>query len=320
VFAVIRRLVVIAVPVLALGAAVSSAGPLTSLGIRDTAPPEPPACKPNPNSPASVGPSAWDDESLCGGRGNDKITSTRANLIWAYQGNDFIDAAQSPTFANEINGGPGNDRAYVDRYDLSALTGVESCKLNGKGRWRPCASLVRKFGRRQPETKRDYTYPIYQNYLQCRVSTWTGDREILFFDEPLMRAVDATPNPDWQTVAFKATLYKWTGAGPAADTRDGSGWTRVKDEPWLWDRTVDEATQPSAFPTFLGNFWRDFGARLRTTAWFIVPGPGQYRVGLTHHWYATPTVPAREFFVWAGPHYGEEPYEVPGHKWCNFPK
>jgi hypothetical protein len=317
VFAVTRRFLLVALLALFLVATASSAAPLSRDAADAGAPPEPSACKPASNSPASIGPSAWNDDSLCGGRGNDTITSTKANPIWGYQGNDTIYASQSPAYANEINGGPGVDHAYVDSKDLANLTGVEYCKLNGKGKWRSCSSLVRAYRLSHPTSIRDFKYPYYQNYLQCRYSPSTARAEILFLLEPLMRAVDSTAQPDWQTVAFKATLYKWTGSGPARDTT--TGWTAVTDYPWLWDRNVDEAALPSGFGPITGNYWRDFTNRQRTLAWFMFDGPGQFRVGLTLHWYPTATVPEKEFFTWAGPHYGDENLMVPGQKWCNFP-
>jgi hypothetical protein len=257
----------------------------------------------------------WDGDSLCGGRGDDKIYSTHVNPIWGYQGNDMIYAAQSPARANDIDGGPGSDRAYVDTQDLANLRNVEQCKLNGKGSWRSCKSLAAAYAVHVSAVRRALTYPVWQNYLQCRLSPTSSSREILFLLEPVMRAVDATPQPDWQTVAFKASLYKWTGTGPA--TANGTSWTWVQDEPWLWDRVADERAQPVALN--FGNFWRSFTTRERVAAWFTASGPGQYRVGITYHWYATPTVPEHEESQWAGPHYADDAYRVPGQQWCNFP-
>ena len=57
---------------------------------------------------------------------------------------------------------------------------------------------------------------------------------------------------------------------------------------------------------------------LCATVLLNVDGPGQYRVALTYHWYATKSVPEHEEYYWASAHFGEDQYEVPDHKWCNF--
>jgi hypothetical protein len=316
VLAASRRLLLIALTALLLCAASAQSHPGAAFGVRES-PPEPAACTPNPLSPTTVPASMWDGDSLCGGRGNDKIYSKKVNPIWGYQGDDTIYAAQNPPRANDINGGPGADRAYVDSQDLANLTGVEQCKLNGRGSWRSCRYFIKAFHVHVNAARRAFTYPRWQNYLQCRIYGSPAQREILFFLEPLVRAVDATAEPDWQTVAYKASLYKWTGTGPA--TAAGPGWTWVADKPWLWDRTSDEKAQPPAFGGFFGNYWRSFTSRQREITWFVVPDPGQFRVAVTIHWYATPTVPANETFEWAGPHYADDAYRVPGQQWCNFP-
>jgi hypothetical protein len=319
VFSVIRRIVSIALPILVLAAATSNAGPFAGVGIRGGAPPEPKVCATIPATPVNMSPSqtpAWNDEPVCGGRANDTLRSKLANTIIAYQGDDTIYAAQDPPVANEINGGPGKDRATVDDDDLANLTGVELCKLNGKGKWRSCEYLARMYNLRHPAARRELDYPSYESYVQCRMIPGTTRRQIMFLVEPTVRAVDATSHPDWQTVAYQASLYKWTGVGPATDTTDDSGWTFVAEKPWLWDRTVDETAVPTVFGFF--NYWRTFTDNERSWVWLNVDGPGQYRVGLTYHWYATKNVPEHDEYYWASAHFGDDQYEVPDHKWCNF--
>jgi len=109
-------------------------------------------------------------------------------------------------------------------------------------------------------------------------------------------------------------LYQWVGEGPAMDTPDGSGWSEVDRNIWLFDRTFDEGTE---IP-FLGNYWRHFEKRQRWFVWYYPEAPGQYRIAVTYHWYATKTVPEYETTNWAGPHYGSDEFQVPGQKWCNF--
>jgi hypothetical protein len=317
VFAVTRRIVLIALPILVLVVATSNAGPFTTRG---GAPAEPKVCDTISTGPVTMTASqapVWSDEPVCGGRANDTLRATRAGTIIAYQGADTIYAAQAPAVANEINGGSGPDRATVDEQDLANLTGVEMCKLNGKGKWRSCETLVRAYNARHPAARREVNYPSYEEYVQCRLVPGTTDRQIIFLKEPTVRAVDATSHPDWETVAYQASLYKWTGVGPATDTADGSGWTFVSEKPWLWDRTVDETALPTVFG-FL-NYWRTFKGNDRSWVWLNVDGPGQYRIGVTYHWYATKNVPEHDEYYWAAAHFGEDQFEVPDHTWCNFP-
>jgi hypothetical protein len=277
------------------------------------APKEPAAahCRgdPNPDSPATVGPSMWDDETLSGGRHNDVIISTHSNPICAYQGNDLIRAWQSgPGIANEISGGPPRkDRAIVDQKDLANMTNVELCKLSPSApKWRPCNAYISRARRLAKATaKKDLNYTHYESALECRSEPGTGRRQIIFLREPWLPAVDATAQPDWETVAYAANLNKW----------DGSKWVFVSQNSWLWDRTSDsvQATPGSA----TRNFWRRFDNNQRWFVWFYPDSPGMYRISITYHWYATPNVPEHEETVWAGKHYGD--FEGPGHQWCNFP-
>ena len=49
------------------------------------------------------------------------------------------------------------------------------------------------------------------------------------------------------------------------------------------------------------NYWRTFRDNERSWVWLNVDGPGQYRIGVTYHWYATKSVPEHEEYYWAAP-------------------
>ena len=271
------------------------------------APSEPNNCAgdPNPSSPGTVGPSNWPDETLSGGRGKDKIISTEANPICGYQGDDLIMASNGKP--NEINGGPHTkgDHAIIDSADVANLTNVEWCKLGPKvPKWRSCQHYKRELAAKtKPLAPRAFEYPLYESALECRAEPGTGRRQIIFLREPWMKAVDATLQADWQTVAYAANLNRW----------DGTKWVFVEQNTWLWDRTFDSVPPPP-----LGNYWRRFDTRQRWFVWFYPQTSGSFRVSITYHWYATGNVPEEhEVTVWAGKHYGD--FEGPGHQYCNFP-
>jgi hypothetical protein len=268
------------------------------------APPQPPKCgTPNPRSPLTVTTQVAGTE-LDGGRGNDKIISNLPNTVCGFRGKDFIDAHNGQP--QDIDGGPGIDRAVIDDQDVTNLANVERCKMSkGQSKWRPCPHSYSFSGDGlfgpSALSAATFTYPEYVGNLECRI--FSGARQIIFLREPTIRAVDATQYTDWQTVAYESSLYKW----------DGSQWVYFRAGAWLWDHTFDEGTKVP----FIGNYWRAFQTRKRGFYWFDNLDPGIYRVAVTYHWYPTKTVPAHEDLVWAGPHYG--PYQDPSQQWCNFP-
>ena len=79
-------------------------------------------------------------------------------------------------------------------------------------------------------------------------------------------------------------------------------------------RSVPCAVQHGFF-----NYWRTFKGDDRSWVWLNVDGPGQYRIALTYHWYATKNVPEHDEYYWAAAHFGDDQFEVPDHTWCNFP-
>jgi hypothetical protein len=258
---------------------------------------------PQPDSPGSYGPTRWADEPLSGGRGNDVFTSTVGQPICAFQGDDLIKADNNA--ANEIFGSAGRrDRAIVDKEDIANVKGVELCKLGKKAaKWRPCAVYTAKARRlAKVSLRKDIQYPIYDAAVECRVEPGTGRRQIVFLREPWMPAIDATAVADWQTVAFAASLNQW----------DGTKWVFLQQNTWLWDRSFDHISPPPK-----GNYWRKFDTKERWFVWFYPAQPGIYRISITYHWYATPTVPEHEVTAWAGHHYGD--FEGQGHQWCSFP-
>ena len=257
---------------------------------------------PQSNSPNTYGPTHWPDEPLSGGRGNDVFTSIVAQPICAFQGDDLIKADNNA--ANEIYGSAGKrDRAIVDKEDLANLKGVELCKLGKSApKWRSCGVYTAKARRlAKASARRDITYPTYDAAVECRPEPGTGRPQIIFLREPWMPAIDATAAADWQTVAYAANLNQW----------DGSKWVFVVQNTWLWDRSFDKIPAPPN-----GNWWRRFDTKQRWFVWFNPQQPGTYRISITSHWYATPTVPEHEVTAWAGHHYGD--FEGQGHQSCSF--
>ena len=256
---------------------------------------------------------AWPGEVVEGGWGDDKLHSKHGHVICGFQGNDTIYAKNG--VPDEIRGGPGKDVAYVDAgKDGDTVTGIETCKPRCPPP--PVPTYPRRGHTSRVDTLRaaaqDITYPAYEGRVECTM-TEAGERAIWLMLEPEMRAVDATDRPDWQTVAWKPTLYKLDGS---ASSLYGNGF-------WRWDRTYDE--QISSFP---GNFWRSFTSKpqernRRVSGRFVVTEPGEYVMWITYHWYATPFLKEYEFEAPVNKHYGDivngVELENGTHEWCVFP-
>jgi hypothetical protein len=239
-------------------------------------------------------------EILCGTRGNETFWLQQfpyprgvADTVYGLQGDDVIKARNG--LSDDIWGAAGVDRADLDPLPCDAVKGqsVErvvrrgACKGVKRGRLRLAAEAVE--------------YPHRLGTLECQHDS-SGRQQIRFIEEPTMRAVDSTPQVDWQFVAWRAVLNK----------KQGDEWAFVENNDWLWDRTYDEQVQ--AFP---GNFWRRLDTNQRWFVWFYPSGPGEFRIALKFHWYGTPTTPAHDLFVWAGNHYGN--YENGRHESCAYP-
>jgi hypothetical protein len=226
-------------------------------------------------------------EPICGSNENDVLKATHGpGAIWGYRGNDTLRSANGDP--DEVIGGDGTDTATIDACDTP--TSIE--KITRK----PCKSVTPFHTSAYGTT----VYPVWAPTIECTQMS-DGRRLMRFLEDPELRAVDATDNVDWQTVAWKGAVFKW----------DGTQWQPLAQSGWLWDRTYD--LQVEAFP---GNYWRSFTDGKRTFLSYKPDSPGWYRVAFYAHWYATPKVAAHDEAYWGGPHYG--PFEDPTQTWCAF--
>jgi hypothetical protein len=228
-------------------------------------------------------------DALCGSRGRDFFeTRGGGDAVWAYQGNDTIDSRDLKP--DEVWGGPGRDTADTDPCD--EVHGVEKRTQGGA-----CpgvdASPVRRL---QASDELPYFPPV----VEC----WTapdGSRRIDYLWEPEIRALDVTPNVDFQTVAWQTVVLKQV---------EGD-WAVYLEGSWFWDRTYDLQVK-----AFAGNYWRSFETGRRTFVGYRIDEPGTYAVGVIMHWYKTAKAPQREDVAVARAHYG--PNEQLGHGACEF--
>jgi hypothetical protein len=247
----------------------------------------------------------YSGEPLCGSSKADRLTaSTWGNHhIQAFQGDDLIRARNGDP--DEIRGDTGYDTAYVDAND--SVVGIEVCKPAAACR---AARRNASVGMRAPRGvgADAFRYPAYISRTECRLLD-DGTRQMWFISEPILRAVDASPRVDWQTVAWSPVLYKF----------ENGQWVKVEEEIWLWDRTNDTAP-----PTRLHqNWWRRFDKdKARTMVSFELSASGIYQVRLRLYWYKTARVPQ---YLWeddaesVDPHYSAWGFGGPTHKWCVFP-
>lgn len=306
---------VVCLAVLGSGAGAASSRPLadtppygdkskTAPGLKGDS--KPPTCstrKSDPaltfNPPLAGGPSPAGD--VCGTPHDDslKVTDTAGagTQIWAGPGRDVVNAKNGRI--DEIWGGTGSNKATIDwclpdgkihdgTHDIAKLTKV---KVNCTG-----VTQSRRF-----RSGAAVTYPYDEPYISCTVST-TGKRLMSITREPVVNAVDATANVDWQTVAFSALLYEW----------NGTEYEYSQQSDWVWDRVPDEQLED-----FGGNFWRRFGETSHRKIFFNPTSAGRYRIAIRYHWYAANNIEDYDELDWASYHFGHFGSASLGY--CNFP-
>jgi hypothetical protein len=227
---------------------------------------------------------------VCGTIYNDRWTVPKnvddGISIWGYAGKDVIRARNGKS--EWISGGDGDDEGWFDSCDHIGAD-VEKKHVSKK----PCPGVKKQSKKSRRLGAKAVVYPLRIGaMIECTVDS-AGRRLVRISEEPEMRAVDTTKQVDYQFVAYSPVLYQL----------NGSQWTAVAQDPWLWDHAYDE--QIEAFP---GNFWRRLDNNQRWFLWFYPQGPGIYRVGLNLKWYAQGKLPDHEESQWARAHYG--PYEV----------
>jgi hypothetical protein len=272
---------------------VSPAGASTNLSREflvsraETPPPEPKGC----SAPAagdrgvSLKGTAWSDF-LCGTRGKDTFTAVGGNdHAWGYQGVDDFGARNG--FPDEVYGGPGIDKGRFDPCDK--VVDVEYKSVGGS-----CPGVVPR--RLAGADDLPFDGPV----VECLRGPY-GERILNVLMEPQVRAIDTTPQVDFQTVAWSAGILRMDNGKP----------TFVGRGSWFWDRVYDEQVQ--AFP---GNYWRSFDTGRRTFVSYTVSQPGEYVLGVYLHWYATEDSPARDEVALARAHYG--PAEKSDQHACLF--
>jgi hypothetical protein len=235
---------------------------------------------------------AW-PRPLCGTRGNDQLKALRASgpgEVFGYQGDDVLDARNGKP--DEVYGGPGRDSGRFDACDkvrdMEAVTGQAPT----------CPGVTKR-----TMAKTGLDYPSFRAKMECSLES-DGVRRVRFIRYPSVRAADATPQVDFQTVAWYGYLYK---LGP-----DGAWRVARRSSGWLWDRTYDlQVTNAPA------NVWRSFVTNDPTGLVFHPQEPGTYRAAVKYHWYATADAPAYDRYIWVRDHYG--PYEDPTRTMCVFP-
>jgi hypothetical protein len=212
---------------------------------------------------------------ICGSQQADRITATGgAAYIETFGGVDYVNARNGKP--DEIWNGSGLDGGLFDScdrvYDLD----------KGEQSTAKCPGVTAgTSGFRMTQGRR---FPFQLPSISC--DSAGGGRRFRFSGMPIMRAVDATRNVDWQNVAWSALLFQ----------RTETGWTLRAQTEWLWDRAYDE--QVKAFP---GNTWRSFVQNTRREFSEIRQSePGAYRVAFHFKWYGAEGVPDRELKVWAG--------------------
>jgi hypothetical protein len=270
---------------------------------RDSVPPTCPTRASDPaltsKQPFPGGPSPTGD--ACGTVHDDSIRVSDSGgdgtHIWAGPGKDAVNAQNKRI--DEIWGGSG-DTATIDW-----------CLPDGKihdhaiGIARPKKVKVQCIGVKPSshklQSRAAITYPYDEPYISCTVST-SGKRLMSISREPLVNAVDATANVDWQTVAFSALLYKW----------NGTDYVFSEQSAWVWDRAPDEQLED-----FGGNFWRRFGETSHRKIFFNPPSAGRYRIAIRYQWYAANGVEDHDELDWASYHFGH--FGSPGLGYCNFP-
>jgi hypothetical protein len=204
--------------------------------------------------------------------------------VWAGSGNDIVRANNKKI--DYIWGGPGKNSATIDWclpngqiHDTTVdVAHVKKVKTKCTG--------VKRSSRHTAATA--ITYPYEEPLIDC-TATSAGRFRVVVARDPTMRAVDATPNVDWQTVAFSAVLYQLS---------PDSEWVLLHQSPWVWDRAPDNQLE-----SFSGNLWQPFGKTGSPNIFFTPPSSGQYRVGIEYHWYAANGLGSHDDFEWANFHF-----------------
>lgn len=228
---------------------------------------------------------------LCGKAGADVIeVRKKGTKVWGGSGNDDVRIRNGQ--ANEGQGGPGRDKARVDR-------AIDTWYENEAPRsWSSISSL----GGTGSGLRALVEYPARQPRIQCRIVN--GERLLLFDPPPEMRAVDATSHVDWQFVAWSPVLTIWNATAQR--------WEFVLQNRWLWDRTYDE--QVASFP---GNDWRRYDNNQEPyRSWFYALRPGYFRVAVYYYHYGVGSIPPNRIYDWVDEHAGE--YAGDGGEWCEF--
>src|SRR5262249_11869983 len=147
------------------------------------------------------------DVDVCGSNKDDYLLVTDAGgggtSISGGIGNDTIDAKNNKI--DYLWGGPGSNSATIDwclpngKIKDTATQFVHVTKVKVK-----CTGV-------KPSTRRTssaaITYPFEEPLIDCS-ATPAGEFRVGIARNPTMHAVDATPNVDWETVAFSALLYE----------------------------------------------------------------------------------------------------------------
>jgi len=238
---------------------------------------------------------------VCGSFRDDTITVTDTHgggtEVWAGPGNDTVNTQNHRV--DEILGGPGKNSATVDAclpdgkiFDHTVdVAHVKKKKVK-------CTDVTLT---RRVQAGAAPTYPYDEPDILCTVST-NGKRLVSVAREPTMRAVDATANVDWQTVAFSALLYTW----------NGTSYVFSQQSQWMQDRVPDEQLLD-----FGPNFWRPFDSPSHQQIFFNPGAAGRYRVAIRYHWYAANGTDDHDILDWASYHFGH--YGSAGQGFCNFP-
>jgi hypothetical protein len=233
--------------------------------------------------------------SICGSRFDDTLRSKKGHPIWGYPGKDLISARNGKV--DEIRGGPGKDTAIVDSKD-TVWGDVEKC-----------LPYVRCPGSRaQPKRLAVSQVQFFKEepIVVCDLEPGTENRRLWVAMEPRMRAADTTNRVDWQTVAYRAILYR----------HDGTDWRVRGQSTWLFDRTFDPSERATEFH---GNFWRHLRTKQRQQVInFYADEAGVYRVSVKYYWYRTRSVAEHEVEDVVDYHFGE--FETNNrHESCTFP-
>jgi len=240
---------------------------------------------------------------VCGGFQNDSLTVNDkggpGTQIWGGPGDDVINAKNS--MVDEIWGDSGHNKATIDWCLPDGKVHDTVHNVPNPKKVKVTCHNVKQSGKHASAAA--ITYPYAEPLIDCTV-TANGEWRVAGAHEPLVHAVDATPNVDWQTVAFSALLDQWNASE--------SSWDLIQQSPWVWDRAPDE--QLEGFPA---NFWLPFNKRLHENLAFTPPASGKYRVSIDYHWYAANGVPEHDTVVPAAFHFDH--FASPNLGECDFP-